>query len=106
MDFPMFEQPAPALPATRLGRITVISGPASGRTVELNKPVSAVGKRGTAVATVQRDNDRYLLAYAEGDSPPILNGEAIGFTGAVPLQHDDVLELAGALLHFELAEAE
>jgi hypothetical protein len=72
----------------------------------LNKPVSAVGKRGTAVATVQRDNDRYLLAYAEGDSPPILNGEAIGFTGAVPLQHDDVLELAGALLHFELAEAE
>ncbi|MEH3085654.1 MAG: FHA domain-containing protein [Xylophilus ampelinus] len=107
MDFALFDRAAspPAAMPARLGRITVISGPASGRTVELRKPVSTLGKRGTAIALVQREDDRYLLAHAEGDSTPVLNGEAIGFTGAVALQHDDVVELAGALLHFELAEA-
>ena len=81
------------------GTIKVLSGSAAGREMALVKPVTSLGKAGVSVATITRSARGFVLSHVEGDSPPMVNGAAVGTEG-VPLGNGDLIELAGAQMQF------
>ena len=81
------------------GVIKVLSGPAAGREMALVKPVTSLGKTGVSVATITRNARGFVLAYVEGDSPPMVNGAAIG-NEPVALKNGYRIELAGTQMQF------
>ncbi|MBY0411237.1 MAG: FHA domain-containing protein [Burkholderiaceae bacterium] len=89
-------------PAPPFAIVRVLSGAAAGREVSLQKVVTTLGKAGTAVASITRRHQGYVLAHVEGLEMPLLNGTAITAT-PVPLKHGDRLQLAGTEMQFEQA---
>ena len=83
--------------------IQVLSGNAAGRTVELTKVVTTIGKPGVAVASITRRHHGFVLAHVEGPDKTVLNGTAIGNT-PLPLSGNDVIELAGTQMRFLQAD--
>ena len=81
------------------GVIKVLSGPAAGREMALVKPVTSLGKAGMSVATITRSARGFALAHVEGDSPPMINGAAVGME-AIALREGDLIELAGTQMQF------
>ena len=81
------------------GAIKVLSGPVAGREMALVKPVTSLGKAGVSVATITRNARGFVLAHVEGDSPPMVNGAAVG-VDAVALRTGDLIELAGTQMQF------
>ena len=79
--------------------IRVMSGAAAGREVTLVKVVTTLGKPGIAVASITKRAQGFVLAYVEGSSKPILNGNPIG-SEPVLLKHGDLMELAGTQMQF------
>jgi hypothetical protein len=94
--------PVPASPGTdlmlALGRIQVLNGPAAGRTLELKKPLTTLGKPGVQVAVITRRAHGYFITQVEGPQP-LVNGQAIG-SQAHALAENDVIELAGIKMEF------
>ena len=84
-------------------RLQLLSGRHVGRSLDLIKPLTTVGRPGVQVAAIRRSSDGYTLHYVPtaGDSglPPKVNGKAIG-SAAYSLQDNDVIELAGITLGF------
>ncbi len=81
------------------GAIKVMSGPAAGREMALVKEVTTLGKAGVGVASITRGARGFALAHVEGDTPPKVNGTAVG-REAVVLRDGDQLELAGTQMQF------
>lgn len=101
---PVAARPPAAAPAAAAiqGVIRVLSGPAAGREVALHKVVTTIGKPGTAVASITKRHQGFVLAHVEGPEMPLLNGTAID-EAPVTLKHGDRLELAGTTMQFEQA---
>jgi len=96
-------RPAPAPVHAPLASLTaqvrVMSGPAAGREVALNKVVTTIGKPGVAVASITKRHHGFVLAHVEGEAPPQLNGVALG-SEPVPLKNGDRIALAGTEMQF------
>lgn len=93
--------PAPNPAATPLGAIQIISGGNAGKQMELQKPLTTLGKPGVQVAVLTRRPLGYFLTHVEGAVQPSVNGKSIG---AAPhaLKDHDVIELAGVKMEFFL----
>ncbi|MBA2689644.1 MAG: hypothetical protein H0U63_02425 [Burkholderiales bacterium] len=83
-----------------MGAIQVLSGAAAGRTLDLNKDLTTIGKSGGDVAVVTRRPGGYYLTPVEG-KPPMLNGRPMD-AQAQPLCDHDIVEMAGVRLEFYL----
>ena len=81
------------------GVIKVLSGPAAGREMALVKPVTSLGKTGVSIVTITRSARGFVLAHVEGNSPPMVNGAAVG-SEAVTLRDGDRIDLAGTQMQF------
>ena len=81
------------------GAIKVLSGPAAGREMALVKPVTSLGKTGVSIATLTRGTRGFVLTHVEGNSPPMVNGAAVG-SEAVTLRDGDRIDLAGTQMEF------
>ena len=92
------------LVAPQTASIKVLSGAAAGRSVELVKPVTTVGKAGVGVASITRRMQGFSLAHVEGAAVPTINGAVVG-TVPVMLRHGDTVELAGIRMQFALGPA-
>lgn len=99
------QQPAPPPPAAEssgdsmpLGKIQVLSGPGSGKELELRKALITLGRPGVQVAVITRRPQGYFITHVEG-SHPIVNGQSIGGQ-AHALSDHDVIELAGVKMEF------
>ncbi len=92
---------APPPPPAALGsaRIRVLNGPAAGKEMPLTKVVTTLGKPGIAVAAITHRGTGYTFALVEGEQAPTINGSPMG-RDPVPLQDQDVLELAGTQMRF------
>lgn len=110
MSFPDTEMPATFFPDTTMAgdmgtlqtaSIRVLSGAAAGRSVELVKLVTTVGKAGVGVASITRRPHGYSLAHVEGAAVPTINGSVVG-QAPVMLRHGDTVELAGIRMQFAL----
>ena len=90
---------APSKPSQPMGAIQLLSGANAGKELELNKPLTTLGKPGVQVAVLTRRPQGYFITHVEGSSRPAVNGQQIG---AAPhaLKDHDVIELAGVKMEF------
>ena len=88
----------------RQASLKVLSGSSEGLEVPVVKAVTTFGQPGVAMVSISHRRNGYFVVRVDGDGPSTLNGMPIG-DQAVPLEHHDVLELAGTAMEFLLKEA-
>lgn len=98
------ETPAAAVPAALpLGAIQVLTGSNAGKTLDLVKSLTTLGKPGVQVAVIARRPHGYFLTHVEGPRYPQVNGSPIDVQ-AHPLRDHDIIELAGVKMEFFLRD--
>ncbi|MEP7070187.1 MAG: FHA domain-containing protein [Usitatibacter sp.] len=95
---------APAAPAAggtplREAAIQVLSGAAAGRTLDLIKNLTTIGKPGLQVAVITKRPNGYFITHVEGATYPTLNGASLG-AQAHALGDHDLIEIAGVKMEF------
>jgi hypothetical protein len=90
---------APAATPMREAAIQVLSGAAAGRTLDLTKNLTTIGKPGTQVAVITKRPNGYFITHVEGATFPSLNGASLG-AQAHPLNDHDMIEIAGVKMEF------
>ncbi len=100
-------RPPGSAPGPR-ARLQLLSGRQVGRSMDLVKPLTTLGRPGVQVAAIRRSQTGFTLHYVPttGDSgtPPKVNGKTMG-SGPYALQDNDVIELAGITLGFFASHA-
>src|SRR5438477_11310847 len=97
---PRMATAAPAAPGgLREAAIQVLSGAAAGRTLDLTKNLTTVGKPGLQVAVITKRPNGYFITHVEGATYPTLNGASLG-AQAHPLGDHDLIEIAGVKMEF------
>ncbi len=97
--------PAPAAPShsasadLKPAAIKVLTGGNAGKSLDLVKNLTSLGKPGVQVAIITRRPTAYFLTHVEGPSRPLINGRQIGVQ-AEALNDHDVIELAGVKMEF------
>jgi pSer/pThr/pTyr-binding forkhead associated (FHA) protein len=79
--------------------IQVLSGAAAGRTLDLTKNLTTIGKPGLQVAVITKRPNGYFITHVEGATYPTLNGASLG-AQAHPLNDHDLIEIAGVKMEF------
>src|SRR5262245_47455723 len=92
---------APKPAGQPLGAIQLLSGGNAGKELELNKPLTTLGKPGVQVAVLTRRPQGYFITHVEGAARPTVNGQQIG-PAPTALKDHDVIELAGVKMEFFL----
>jgi len=85
--------------ASPLAAIQVLNGSNAGKTLDLVKSLTTLGKPGVQVAVIARRPQGYFLTHVEGARMPMVNGVAID-TQAHALKDHDVIELTGVKMEF------
>jgi FHA domain len=83
----------------REAAIQVLSGAAAGRTLDLVKTLTTVGKPGLQVAVITRRPNGFFITHVEGANFPTVNGVALGGQ-ASQLSDHDLVEIAGIKMEF------
>ncbi|HST00088.1 MAG TPA: FHA domain-containing protein [Usitatibacter sp.] len=91
--------PAPAAGGLREAAIQVLSGAAAGRTLDLTKNLTTIGKPGMQVAVITKRPNGYFITHVEGATYPTLNGGSLG-AQARQLGDHDLIEIAGVKMEF------
>lgn len=89
--------------ALPLGAIQVLTGSNAGKTLDLVKSLTTLGKPGVQVAVIARRPHGYFLTHVEGPRFPQVNGSPIDIQ-AHPLKDHDIIELAGVKMEFFLKD--
>lgn len=84
-----------------VGVVKILSGGNAGKSLDLSKTLTTLGKPGVQVAVITRRPQGYFLTHVEGAQFPIVNGRTID-AQAYPLADHDVIELAGVKMEFFL----
>ena len=79
--------------------IQVLSGAAAGRTLDLTKNLTTIGKPGLQVAVITKRPNGYFITHVEGATYPTLNGASLG-PQAHALNDHDLIEIAGVKMEF------
>lgn len=91
--------PAMAPADLPLGAIQVLTGSNAGKTLDLVKSLTTLGKPGVQVAVIARRPHGYFLTHVEGPRFPQVNGSPIDIQ-AHALRDHDIIELAGVKMEF------
>lgn len=93
-------QAAPAaVAAPTVGIVQVLNGQNAGKTLELTKSLTTLGKPGVQVAVITKRPNGYFITHVEGASFPVVNGASVG-AQAASLRENDVIEIAGVKMEF------
>ncbi len=101
VPLPVAPAPQPHDPNSpaRDSAIKVLSGAAAGRTLDLIKNLTTIGKPGVQVAVITRRPTGFFITHVEGAVFPTINGVAL--TGqARQLADYDLIEIAGIKMEF------
>jgi hypothetical protein len=93
---------AVAAPAANTGpqaAIQVLSGAAAGRSLDLVKNLTTIGKPGVQVAVITRRPGGFFITHVEGASFPTVNGATLGSQAQALVDHD-MIEIAGVKMEF------
>jgi hypothetical protein len=96
---PRRAQPAAASGPVREAAVQVLSGAAAGRTLDLTKNLTTIGKPGLQVAVITKRPNGFFITHVEGATYPTLNGASLG-AQAHPLNDHDLIEIAGVKMEF------
>ena len=100
--------PAPVAPGApphdpnspaRDSAIQVLSGAAAGRTLDLTKNLTTIGKPGVQVAVITRRPTGFFITHVEGAVFPTINGIALSGQARQLADHD-LIEIAGIKMEF------
>ena len=81
----------------------MLTGSNAGRTLDLVKSITTLGKPGVQVAVIARRPHGYFLTHVEGPRFPQVNGSPIDIQ-AHALRDHDIIELAGVKMEFFLRD--
>ena len=95
----MSAAPMASASATKEAAIQVLSGAAAGRTLDLTKNLTTIGKPGVQVAVITRRPAGFFITHVEGTSFPTINGVPLG-AQAQQLGDHDMIEIAGVKMDF------
>ncbi len=90
-----------ATEVAKIGAIQVLTGAASGRSLDLVKTLTTIGKQGEQVAVITKRPTGYFITHVEGVNFPLLNGKALDDKPQALNDHD-IIELAGVKMEFFL----
>jgi RNase P/RNase MRP subunit p29 len=90
-------------PSAKQARLRRIDG-AHGEVIQLTKVVTTLGRPGAGFVTFIRRGDQFAVRFTDGVDSARLNGAALT-EAPVILKAGDILEVQGARLEFQLAEA-
>ena len=93
------EIPATPLP---IGKLHILNGSNSGKTLTLNKTLTTLGKPGAQVIVITKRANGYFLSQVEGDEQPNINGNPL-HTLSYGLKNKDMLEISGIKMEFTFA---
>lgn len=96
---PVAAPSAPAQAVQRVGMLKLLTGANAGRSLELTKPLTTLGKPGVQVAVITRRPQGFFITHVEGSSLPVLNGKVLD-TQAHALKDHDIIEIAGVKMEF------
>jgi pSer/pThr/pTyr-binding forkhead associated (FHA) protein len=96
---PVAETAPDAAPAAKVAAIQIVSGPGTGKELELTKNLTTLGKQGVQVAVISKRPQGYYIAHVEGARFPIVNGRTLD-AQACQLNDHDMIELAGVKMEF------
>lgn len=88
-----------APPVAALGMIQILSGTHAGRTLELSKSLTTLGKPGFQVAVITRRPHGYFITHVEGTVFPVVNGRSLD-AQAHRLNDHDIIEIADVKMEF------
>jgi len=77
----------------------VLTGPGSGRRIDLTKPTTHLGKTGRGAGTINRTAQGYLLTEPGAKTPLLLNGKAVSPSGEL-LRSGDLIDLGESRFQF------
>ena len=83
--------------------LKVLNGSSEGLEVPVVKAVTTFGKPGVAVVAVSHRRTGFFVAHLDGATIPTLNEKPLG-PDPVMLSNQDVLDLAGTRMQFQLRE--
>lgn len=86
----------------KVGRLEMLNGANSGRSLALNKALTTLGTPGAQVAVITKRPQGYFITHVEGNHLPLVNGQKIGLQ-AHALSDLDEIEMAGLKMQFSLA---
>jgi len=92
-------EPVAAPVSNVVGMIQILSGTHAGRTLELSKSLTTLGKPGTQVAVITRRPHGYFITHVEGTVFPVVNGHSLD-AQAHRLNDHDIIEIAGVKMEF------
>jgi len=92
-----------AAPGSLHASFKLLSGSSAGLEVPVVKAVTTFGQPDVSVVAVSHRRYGYYVAHLTGTIAPTLNGKPVG-AEALPLVHNDVLELAGTSMQFLLKD--
>ncbi|MBL8453131.1 MAG: FHA domain-containing protein [Zoogloea sp.] len=92
-------EPVAAPASNVVGMIQILSGTHAGRTLELSKSLTTLGKPGTQVAVITRRPHGYFITHVEGTVFPVVNGHSLD-AQAHRLNDHDIIEIAGVKMEF------
>ena len=85
----------------KTGLLKILSGSSAGRSLELTKPLTTLGKPGVQVAVITRRPQGFFITHVEGANFPVVNGKTLD-AQAHALKDHDIIELAGVKMEFSL----
>ena len=95
-DLEYLATPPKAMPT---GFVEVLNGAHTGKKLPLTKPLTTVGKPGSAVVAIAYAAGTYVASRIDGEIEPSVNGNLLG-DGALRLGHGDVIDLGGTRMVF------
>ncbi len=81
--------------------VTIMSGKMSGRKFPLTKETTTLGQEGAQVFQIVLRDGVYWVVRGLQSASPLVNGHEVGDRG-LRLAHNDLVELAGASVRFEI----
>lgn len=81
--------------------IRLLTGPNSGKVLELAKSLTTLGKPGVQVAVISRRPEGVFVTHVEGEKFPTVNGKELDGE-AYALNHRDVVEIAGIRMELSI----
>jgi len=81
--------------------VQILSGQNLGQTLQLNRPVTNLGKPGVAMVVIARRDDGFFISHLEGKTPPKVAGTVIG-TQSQQLNEGDLIQIGNIKMQFYL----
>lgn len=82
--------------------LQILNGANVGRTINLHRNLTNLGKSGVQTAIIARRGDGYFLSHLEGERAPLVDGENIGDSSR-KLEDGNIIQIGNVKMQFTLA---